>query len=528
MTPPASTPAPRYLPNLPVLAVLVVTVLAFLPTLTGGFLADDFVYIARFRGLPWSEWPQLFIHDWSGGVWGQPLRELRPFAALSFMGDAKLFGGHALGYRLTNLVLHLFATAIVMRLAWRYSAGALSAAIVGGLIFGLHPAHAEAVAWITGRVDLIATCGALLFWLAAEIYGDLGGIRHLVATLVAFFVGLFSKELCMFAPPLLLLRWLLLDLRAPRAVWLRRAQILGGVAVILALYAVARRVAFGHDSIGYNLWTDEPAWRRQAAHWGWLVPLLPFTGRQEWSAPPSLAVLHAGWLVALVLAMGGLTWAVARDARRPAAILFFGGIWFFVTVFPLTGVVYFSPRHLYFPTVGLALAVGLACASVRCGAWLGGVVTLWCGAALLAAAAPWTKAAHTSQAALAALDRELAITPEAYVFTAVPETLGPVWLWAWSSPQSYAAPFLAHPPIANRVVERFVNYTFSDRWVADRQPLETLRRAPEAIVVFADDDGHVTCRRVSRAALQAAATQLTASGLNNESWIVCVRSLARP
>ena len=126
--------------------VLAVAAIAFLPTLTGGFLADDFVYIARFRELPWSAWPNLFVHDWSGGVWGQPLHELRPCAALSFMSDAKLFGGHALGYRLTNLALHLLATALVTRLAWRYAAGAIPAALVAGLVFALHPAHAEAVA----------------------------------------------------------------------------------------------------------------------------------------------------------------------------------------------------------------------------------------------------------------------------------------------------------------------------------------------------------------------------------------------
>ena len=533
--PPASSPCPAppalslsHGPRWLTALVLGVAVVAFLPTLSGGFLADDFVYIARFRELPWSSWPHLFVQDWSGGVWGQPLRELRPFAALSFMGDAKLFGGAALGYRLTNLALHLIATALVMRLAWRYAAGAVSATLIAGLIFALHPAHAEAVAWVTGRVDLIATAAALLFWFGAEIFCEHGCRRHLFATLGAFFLGIFSKELCMFAPLLLLLHWLLLDLRAPRTVWFRRAQILGGAIAIFALYAIARRAAFGHDNIGYNLWTDEPAWRRQAAHWGWLVPLLPFAGRQEWAAPPSLAVLHAGWLAALALVVGGLAWAIARGARRAAAVLFFGGGWFFITVFPLTGVVYFSPRHLYFPTVGLALAVGLACAATRWRVLIGGTLVAWCTVAHIAAIRPWQKAASVSQAALATIDRELARTPDLFVFTAVPETLGPVWLWAWSSPQCYGPPFLTHRPLSGHIVERFVNYTRSDAWVADRRPLETLRAAPEALVVAVDDDGRMFSRRVPRATLQAAADKLTAVGLSNESWIAGVKSLAQP
>jgi hypothetical protein len=514
---------PRWLTAL----VLAAATLAFLPTLTGGFLADDFVYIARFRELPWSAWPPLFAHDWSGGVWGQPLRELRPFAALSFMSDAKLFGGFAPGYRLTNLLLHLIATALVTRLAWRYSAGAISGALIAGLVFALHPAHAEAVAWVTGRVDLIATGAALLFWLGAENFSADGGRRQLAAALAAFFLGMFSKELCMFAPLLLLLRWLLLDLRAPRAVWIRRAKIFAGVIAIFVVYAIARRVAFGHDSIGYNLWTDEPAWKRQAAHWGWLVPLLPFSGRQEWLAPLPLATLHVLWLGALAFSLGGLAWAIARGAKRAATIWFFGGGWFFVTVFPLLGVVYFSPRHLYFPSVGFALAVGLACAALPWRALLGTALVAWFAAALVAAVTPWRRAAAISHAALAAIDHEVATTPDLYVFTAVPETFGPVWLWAWSSPQCYGAPFLAHPPVANHVVERFVNYTQSDKWVAERRPVETLRAAPSAFVLFVDDDGHMTSRRVPRADLQAAADKL-AAGLSNESWIATVKSLASP
>src|SRR4051812_35774851 len=96
---PVSRLAPRGLGPL----VVALTFLAFLPTFGGGFIADDFVYIARFREFPWTSWPRLFTHEWSEGIWGQPLRELRPITALSFMSDARLFAGHALGYRLTNL-----------------------------------------------------------------------------------------------------------------------------------------------------------------------------------------------------------------------------------------------------------------------------------------------------------------------------------------------------------------------------------------------------------------------------------------
>lgn len=512
-----------------VFTVLAVAILAFAPTLSGGFLGDDFAYIARFDIFPWRDWPSLFAKDWSGGMWGSPLHELRPFAALSFMSDARFFGDFAPGYRLTNLVLHLVSTFVLMRLAWRYSLGSVTAALVCGLAFALHPAHAEAVAWVTGRVDLLATAAALVFWFGAESFSDAGHRRCAVVTLTALFVGIFSKELCFFAPLLLLLRWVLLGWPAPAGVWRRRLTILIGAALLLVVYSLCRRAAFGSDSIGYNIWTDDPAWRRQAAHFGWLVPLLPFTGRQEWLNPFPIATLHGLWLALAALTVAGLAFAIWRRARLAGETLFFGGLWLFVTIFPLAGVVYFSPRHLYFPTVGFALALGLGAAALRARPAqivFGSVVSIWFAAALFAAAQPWVAAARVSRAALTALDRELATaTPGTFVLTSVPETLGPVWLWAWSSPACVGAPFLRHPVPPGQVIERPVNYSRSDHWLDERRPHLALRQVSEAVALWVNAAGEVSCRRVSPAQLQARVASFTTPP-SVEEWDAFVKSLA--
>jgi hypothetical protein len=107
----------------------------------------------------------------------------------------------------------------------------------------------------------------------------------------------------------------------------------------------------------------------------------------------------------------------------------------------------------------------------------------------------------------------------------VPETLGPVWLWAWSSPQCVSAPFLAHPPVG--VIERPVNYSRSDQWTKDRHPLEQIRAASEAVALFVDGTGAVFCRRVSREDLQRHSEKL-AGVVTSESWTEWVRSLAQP
>ncbi len=523
MSVPSSAPAPRWL--LPL--VLTVAAVAFLPAMTMGFLADDFVYVARFFHLPFSGWPRLFTHEWSDGAWGQQLKELRPFAALSFMIEARVWGGWAPGYRFTNVLLHLAATALVVRLAWRYSDGQRNAALVAGLVFAVHPTHAEAVAWITGRADLLGSVAALGFFVAAESYSSLGRLRTLALALLALGVGVFTKEFCLIVPLLLVLRWALLDPRAERVVWLRRARLFAGALVVVALYAAARYAAFGRDTaMGFFGWTDANAWNRQAGYWGWMVPILPFTTGHEPPNPPSMAFLRNTWIALAALTAAAL--AITLTLRRnPAAAraLFFGGVWWFATTLGLFVIIYFSPRHLYLPSAGIALGVGFALGAGRLRAVLAGGIVLWCAAAHVATLRPWIEAGARSRDAIAALDSDLAGADDrTLVLVSVPETHGHIWLWAWSSPQAFGAPFLRHPVPPERVLERPINYHNGDVWIKVRQPAAMVRAAGSAAVLLVGTDGSIRHRLVPGAELQTRAAALAPPGLTHENHTAFLES----
>ena len=519
--------------------VLVVAAVAFVPALGVGFLGDDFVYIARFQAMPWSEWPQFFVREWSGGIWGQPLKELRPFAALSFMVDARLWGGQVLGYRLVNLALHLGATALVVRLAWlhgRRLAGDRTgqwAAGVAGLAFALHPAHVETVVWITGRADLLGSVAALGFLLAAEVHGARGGWRSAWVAWAALGLGVFTKEFCLTVPGLALAGWLLLGRGAGRAEWGRRARVLVGALVVIALYAVARHAAFGRDTgNGFFGWNDGPAWNRQAAYVGWMIPVLPFTPAPEWATLPTMGALRAVWLAGAAGLAAILTVAVVRRSKWVGP-LFFGGFWWLATTVGLFVVVYFSPRHLYLPSAGVALGVGLAVAAGR-GWWRAGLavgVFAWFAAAHGSALGPWREAGRISRDVLLALETDLAAADdEAIVLVAVPETHRHVLLWAWSSPQALGRPFLARPRRPDQVIERPVNYVRSDRWVEDHRPVETVRRASAAAAVYVDPQGRLSHRLVPASELAGRAdalAALVAAGLNPDNLTEWIRTCAQ-
>jgi hypothetical protein len=115
-----------------------------------------------------------------------------------------------------------------MLIAWRLTAqaGYLSTEIrvlVGGLVYSLHPALIEPVAWISGRFDLLAT-----FFVLLALYGYLSwqGWRRDLWVAFFFLLGLLSKEMAASLPVLLTLFYL--GRQGPGMQWRSlRSQVLG-------------------------------------------------------------------------------------------------------------------------------------------------------------------------------------------------------------------------------------------------------------------------------------------------------------
>ena len=85
----------------------------------------------------------------------------RPLVTTSFILDAQWKGVRPFAYHVTNVVLHVVATALFFVLLGRLGFG-WAESIVGASLFAVHPALTEAVAWIPGRCDLLLGVGFLL------------------------------------------------------------------------------------------------------------------------------------------------------------------------------------------------------------------------------------------------------------------------------------------------------------------------------------------------------------------------------
>lgn len=126
--------------------LVVITAIAYVPSLGGGFLIDDDALVTKSRliGAPDGIYRFWFTTE-AVDYW--------PVSNTSLWLEWRLWGAQPLGYRVTNLALHL-ATALLL---WAVLRGAaVPGAFAASLLFAVHPVNVETVAWIAQRKTLLA------------------------------------------------------------------------------------------------------------------------------------------------------------------------------------------------------------------------------------------------------------------------------------------------------------------------------------------------------------------------------------
>ncbi len=126
---------------------------------------------------------------------------------LSFALDWLLVGDHPFWFHTVNLGFH-FAASLGVGILAQMLVKRPFAGLIAGMVFALHPAHPEAVVWVSGRIDVL--CGALLVWsFVCYIKGKESGIKpgRFLSTLsiVLFGLACLSKEQAFVFPLLILL-----------------------------------------------------------------------------------------------------------------------------------------------------------------------------------------------------------------------------------------------------------------------------------------------------------------------------------
>ncbi len=321
--------------------------------LDGAFVSDDFGYLNHPYTADLRPGTLLAIFDPTG-----PARlyaaNYAPIHLLLTAIEKQIFANDPFGYHLVNVLLHAANGALLVAL---FVATGIprAAALLGGVVFLVHPANVEAVAW----VSQLKTDAALTFSLAALLaFRSRSGLST-----VLFASGLLTKASAAFAlPTAAVLAWTWRDeADSPLLRWLCVW------AAIFVLYAIPQFTSFGHlGEVEVAAFEDPLVQLRTIAAVGmrYLVMAVSGYGVSAFQQPePSLSWLDPWWLVALPTG-ALLLWRVIVTLRRgsPEAAWWVAAAVSFAPVSQLLPFLYpVADRYLYFILPGL----------------LGGVLFLW-------------------------------------------------------------------------------------------------------------------------------------------------------
>jgi hypothetical protein len=339
--------------------VLVAAVaLAYANALAASYQFDDFAAILANPA----------THGLAG--WWQALPGIRPLLKLSYALGAEL-GGGVVAAHVLNIAIHA-ANACLLWALWRRWLPSLTpslervdvVALLGALLFALHPAATEAVTYASGRsISLAATfmLAALLAHDASRMEPSRRALAWAGPALFALALGVRETALVMPVIPLLRAWATGQSLR----VELRRLRRYAFVCVAAALVATA--TPGYHVFFGVSLATRDFATQTMGqvlAH-GYLIthPLAGFVNIDPDLRTPAawspLLSAHALLLAALVAAM------FASRRRQPWLAFAIG--WYFLQLAPANSLLprldLANDRHLYLALAGPMLA--LACVLVR-------------------------------------------------------------------------------------------------------------------------------------------------------------------
>jgi len=309
-------------------AIFCLTLLAYLPALTGNFIWNDSDYVTA---------PALRSLDGLDRIWTQPgaTQQYYPLLHSAFWIQHRLWGDHPFGYHLVTVLLHAGSAVLFALVLQRL---AVPGAWLAALLFALHPVHVESVAWITEQKNTVS----LVFYLAAVLvylrFDETRQPRTYVATLALFVLSLLCKTVTATLPAALLvvfwwkrgrlgwrreilplLPWLALGAAAGLfSAWVEKRYI-GAQGADFALPFLGRVLVAGHAIwfyAGKLVWPYHlnfvyPRWTVDTAAW------------QQWLYPLGVAGL------------GAALWAIRRQSRAPLAVfLIFAG-----SLFPVLGFV---------------------------------------------------------------------------------------------------------------------------------------------------------------------------------------------
>lgn len=226
-----------------ILAIIII--FAYWNSFGVGFQFDDLLSIVHNRKI--QQWDTFLDLSY----WANPNN--RPLGYFSFALNYAINGLNPIGYHLVNILIHLLTSLMVFKLTALllevnkpgYTAGrAHSIALVTAVLFALHPLQTMAVTYVVQRLTLLASLFYLIgvyAYLRARLMQQAQqtkkSIRYFSATVLAFILGMMSKQIVISLPLMLLMtEWLIIqtpDRKTPNWLKITVLSLVAGLIVLL-------------------------------------------------------------------------------------------------------------------------------------------------------------------------------------------------------------------------------------------------------------------------------------------------------
>lgn len=343
------------------LAYLALSAGLYANAIRGEFVQDDLTIIVDnplvkdFRNLP-----RFFTTDiWTSAFHYPEVRGYyRPLQAVSFCFDHFLWKLDPAGYHCTNVLLHA-ANSFLLFLLVRGLSGSAPLGFVTGLLFACHPLHAEAVAFIADRSEILMAFFCFLAFLFSLKYWEREKGWLFLASLVSFACGLLTNEMMVFRffPLMALLAVFTRSLRKPRFI-LHAGCLLGVAAAIFLIRMFVIPLEAPHRFLSPGLELLNAAYLFFRGISLLLVPahLHALRMYQPLSSPASAYALAA---IACCLVFAAVAWLALKHKERIPALavgwLAAAHVFLFVAMFKFAPMVALEEHWLYVPSAGFFL-----------------------------------------------------------------------------------------------------------------------------------------------------------------------------
>jgi hypothetical protein len=355
-----STPAARFFAGRGASLLLVLLALAlYAPTMDNGFFnIDDRTFIVNNPHLQ-DVGADTIVQLLDPRSVVSTQRDYPLVLMLTFALQQLVSPNHAPAFHIVNVLLYALVCALLLALLRRHLRG--SAAFAVAALFAAHPLHAESVAWIVGRADLLAHAfvfGALLSAFVPErptrVGYAIGVLLWVPASLSRLLPGV---VLVLFAYDVLVRQ------RSWRHAALRVTPfaLITGTTVVAKIFLVAQRL----DAVDVALW-QRPLYALLLLQRYLTASVAPVQLSFYYPPYPPLGSLLLELVTSVLLLVLIGAWAVVRMRGRPPKerrVALFCAALFVLALSPFLSLVPFNfmqaDRYAFLAVLGVLLAVVL-------------------------------------------------------------------------------------------------------------------------------------------------------------------------